>query len=277
VSQVHDVDTAGFNQQVIERSHDLPVVVDFWAEWCEPCKTLGPTLERLADEAGGGFELAKVDVDQNQALAGQMGVQGIPTVVAFKNGQPVSRFTGALPEAQVKEWLSTFLPNPIDDFVTAADDLVNHGRAEEAATMYRKVLEDDATHQSAAVGLASILLADGDADAALEVLEPLPAGAEVDRLRAAARLGRAQDVSVDDLEAKTTADPDNDTHRIDLARARIATQDHELALEHLLEVVAHKGEALDDARTTMLDLFEILGPDHPLTNEYRRRLANTLF
>ena len=106
MSHVKDVDTAGFNQLVIERSHEVPVVVDFWAEWCGPCRTLGPTLERLTDEAAGAFELAKVDVDHNQALAGQMGVQGIPTVVAFKDGQPVSRFTGALPEPQVKEWLN---------------------------------------------------------------------------------------------------------------------------------------------------------------------------
>ncbi|NNC40636.1 MAG: thioredoxin, partial [Acidimicrobiia bacterium] len=108
-----DVDTAGFNEHVIQRSHEVPVVVDFWAEWCGPCKTLGPTLERLTNEAGGVFELAKVDVDQNQELAGQMGVQGIPTVVAFKDGQPVSQFTGALPEAKVKEWLAEFMPNPM--------------------------------------------------------------------------------------------------------------------------------------------------------------------
>ena len=121
MSHVIDVDTAGFNEHVIQRSHEVPVVVDFWAEWCGPCKTLGPTLERLTDEAGGVFELAKVDVDQNQELAGQMGVQGIPTVVAFKDGLPVSQFTGALPEAQVKEWLTEFMPNPMDDFVAAAD------------------------------------------------------------------------------------------------------------------------------------------------------------
>ena len=260
MSHVTDVDTAGFNEQVIQRSHEVPVVVDFWAEWCGPCKTLGPTLERLTDEAGGVFELAKVDVDQNQELAGQMGVQGIPTVVAFKDGLPVSQFTGALPEAKVKEWLAEFMPNPMDDFITAADDLHDHGRIEEAAAMYRKVLEADATHEEAAIALASIMLEAGDTESALAVLEPVPSSAGVDRFRAVVRLATEPGAPTTDLEAAVASAPDNAG-----------------ALDHLLEVVLRKGELTDDARTVMLDVFEVLGADSPITQDYRRRLANALF
>ena len=277
MSHVTDVDTAGFNEHVIQRSHEVPVVVDFWAEWCGPCKTLGPTLERLTDEAGGVFELAKVDVDQNQELAGQMGVQGIPTVVAFKDGLPVSQFTGALPEAQVKEWLTEFMPNPMDDFVAAADDLYDHGRIEEAAAMYRKILEADATHEEAAIALASILLEAGDTESALAVLEPVPSSVGVERVRAAVRLGAEPTTSTGDLEAALAEDPDNEALRIDLARALIGNQDYPGALDQLLEVVSRKGELMDDARTVMLDVFEVLGADSPITQDYRRRLANALF
>lgn len=274
---VRDVDTADFNQQVVERSHEVPVVVDFWAEWCGPCKTLGPTLERLTEEAGGSFELVKIDVDQNQALAGQMGVQGIPTVVAFKDGRPVSQFTGALPEAKVKEWLSEFLPNPMDDFVAAADDLVNQGRTEEAEAMYRKVLDADASHEGAAVALASILLGGGDTEGALAILEPVPSSVAVDRVRAAARLGTGGGAPVQDLEDALAADPDNDRLRIDLAKNLVAAQAYERSLGLLLDVIIRKGELADDARAAMLDVFELLGPENPLTLEYRRRLANALF
>jgi putative thioredoxin len=275
VSNVRDVDTAEFNEQVIQRSHEVPVVVDFWAEWCGPCRTLGPTLERLTDEAGGAFELAKVDVDQNQALAGQMGVQGIPTVVAFKDGQPVSRFTGALPEPQVKEWLTGFVPNPMDDFVFAADDLVDQGRDDEAATMYRKVLETDPAHEGAAVGLASLLLAGGDPDGALSVLQPLPGTPDVERIRAAVRLSGGD--SAEALTARLAADPDNEELQIELSRSLIAGGEYEAGLDRLLDIVAGKGEQADAARAAMLDAFEVLGPDDPRTGAYRRRLASALF
>lgn len=274
---VRDVDTADFNQQVVQRSHEVPVVVDFWAEWCGPCKTLGPTLERLTEEADGSFELAKIDVDQNQALAGQMGVQGIPTVVAFKDGRPVSQFTGALPEAKVREWLSEILPNPMDDFVAAADELANQGRTAEAEAMYRKVLEADPSHEGAAMAVAGILLAGGDAESALAVLEPFPSSAAVDRVRAAARLGTGAGAPVQELEDGLSADPDNDRLRIDLAKKLAAAGAYERGLGLLLEVIIRKGDLADDARSAMLDVFELLGAENPLTPEYRRRLANALF
>ncbi|MDH5422449.1 MAG: thioredoxin [Acidimicrobiia bacterium] len=277
MSHVSDVDTAEFDQQVIERSREIPVVVDFWAEWCGPCKTLGPTLERLAAEADGAFELVKVDVDRNQALAGQIGVQGIPTVIAFKDGRPISRFTGALPEPQVRDWFAAFMPNPLDDFVGAADDLVNQGRTEEAAVMYRKVLDTDPTHEGAAVALASIALDEGDTVQALTILELLPSSTAVDRLRAVARIGRRGDTPADDLTAGLAADPENNQLRIDLAMSLIAGHDYAAGLEHLLEVVARRDDLVDDARSAMLDVFAALGADSPLTAEYRRRLANALF
>jgi len=124
---VRDVDAAAFQRDVVERSKEVPVVVDFWAAWCGPCKILGPILERLAGEHNGGFELAKVDVDSNQTLAGQFGVQGIPTVVGFRDGRPVSRFTGALPEHNVRQWLGGIIPSEADLLVAMAGDRLDEG------------------------------------------------------------------------------------------------------------------------------------------------------
>ena len=133
---VKDVDTAAFQREVIERSKEVPVVVDFWAAWCGPCKVLGPLLEKLAGQFEGGFELAKIDVDSNQALAGRFGVQGIPTVVGFRDGVPVSQFTGALPEPNVLQWLREIVPSEADLLVATAGDLLDEG---DAAAAERRV------------------------------------------------------------------------------------------------------------------------------------------
>ena len=139
----------------INRS-DLPLVVDFWAAWCGPCKVLGPVLEKLADESAGAFELAKVDVDANQALAGQFGVQGIPTVVGFKDGQPVSQFTGALPETQVREWIRELVPSEDDLLANAAADLLAEGNVAAAEEGFRRVLASSPAHGDAATALRDL-------------------------------------------------------------------------------------------------------------------------
>ena len=165
----------------------------------------------------------------------------------------------------------------MDDFVAAADELANQGRTAEAEAMYRKVLEADPSHEGAAVAVAGILLAGGDAESALAVLEPLPSSAAVDRVRAAARLGTGAGAPVQELEDGLSADPDNDRLRIDLAKKLAAAGAYERSLGLLLEVIIRKGDLADDARSAMLDVFELLGPENPLTPEYRRRLANALF
>jgi len=274
---VSDVETADFQREVLDRSHEVPVLVDFWAEWCGPCKVLSPIIEKVVNEAGGRISLAKIDSDGNQQLATQFGVQGIPTVIAFKDGQPVSRFTGALPEAQVREFIGALLPGELELAVEEADRLYEAGDEEEAERILRGVLEADDSHQDAGITLAGMLLDRGDTDEAMQILEPLSSTDEVTAMMAAARMSSAEALDIDALEAAVEADPDDEDAALDLARARGAQGDHEEALAGLLELVERRGERADDARKAMLDIFEVLGNETPLVGEYRRRLATAIF
>jgi len=261
----------------LQRSHEVPVVVDFWAEWCSPCRTLGPTLEHLAAEADGAFILAKVDVDANQELATQFNVQGIPTVIAFRGGMPVDQFTGALPEAAIKEWLDRLLPSELDEMVDQARDAALAGDPVTATHIYRQVLARQPDHPDAGTGLAGLLIADGDTDEAMIVLGKLPQTDEVERLQSAARLTASRGRDVAEIEQRLAEDPDDDAARIELALALAGRAEYEPALDHLLTVVRAKGPQKDEARTAMLDIFEVLGDGHPLTATYRRQLASALF
>lgn len=271
------VNAADFAKEVVARSHVVPVVVDFWAEWCGPCKTLSPILEKLADEYAGGFELAEVDVDANQSLAGQFGVQGIPTIVAFRDGRAVDRFTGALPEVQVRAWLKNLIPTEEDEKANAAEAIAESGDLETAERLYREVLAVDPDHEKAALGLAAILVDADRGTEALEVLEPLPPTPEVERLRATARIAGVDTSSIEDLQAQLAADPDNALVLIHLGRALAAAGRTEEALKSLLKAVELGGDTREEARTAMLDLFQVLGSDHPLTTTFRRKLASALF
>ncbi|MGZ8784776.1 MAG: thioredoxin [Acidimicrobiia bacterium] len=274
---VKDVDNAAFQSEVVERSKQVPVVVDFWAAWCGPCKVLGPLLEKLAAEFEGGFELAKVDVDSNQALAGRFGVQGIPTVVGFKNGLPVSQFTGALPEHNVRQWLRQVVPSEADLLAAAAGDLLDGGDAEAAERDYRQALMIDPHHTDAAIGLASLLIDLERSEEALALLTSIQPTQEVERLQAAARMGAVDTDAIPQLRERLASKPDNVAVRIELGKALAADQQFEASLDLLLEAVALGGETRDAARQGMLDVFEVIGPDNELTVSYRRRLANALF
>jgi putative thioredoxin len=260
---------------VVERSREVPVVVDFWAAWCGPCRVLGPMLERLAEEGGGSWELAKVDVDANQQLAARFGVQGIPTVVGFRDGRPVAQFTGALPEAQVRAFLDDLVPSELDLATEQGALLLEGGDAAGAEAAWRAVLAADPAHIEAGTHLASLLIDRDQPAEALVLLDRLAPTAEVARLRAAAHVLEGSG----DLEVLATAAADPDDHAAGLAygRALAAAGRHAEALERLVEVVAARvGPPSEDARAAMLDLFELLG-DHPLVTEYRRRLASALF
>ena len=274
---IQDITTAEFPQAVLQRSREVPVIVDFWAEWCGPCKTLSPLLEKVTGEADGAFDLVKIDVDDNQQLAADFQVQGIPTVVAFRDGVAVSRFTGALPEASLRTWIEEFMPTALDAKVDAARDAVLSGNAALAELLFRQVLAEDASHVEAGTGLAASLIAAGDTEEALIVLGRLTPNAEVDRLQAAARLSASRDDNVAELEARLENDPSDTQTRIDLARSLAARREYEPALDHLLTVVRDRGDLRDDARQAMLDIFGVLGTEHPLTATYRRLLTNALF
>ena len=274
---VKEVDAPEFGAEVVQRSHEVPVVVDFWAEWCGPCRTLGPMLEALAEEHAGAFELVKVDVDKNQELARQFSVQGIPYVMAFKGGQPVNEFTGALPESEVRAWLDTIVPSALDNQVDLARDAMLDGEPERAKDLLRTVLTEKMDHEEAGTALASLLLSEGRNPEALDVLAPLSPSSEVEKLRATARLISGEEHDLSALTAAVEAEPENSDARLELGQALAAQAEFEPALDHFLAVVRMKNSYLERARTAMVDVFEVLGNDHPLAITYRRELANALY
>lgn len=278
---VIDVGDADFEQRVLVGSETTPVVVDFWAPWCAPCRTLGPVLERLAEEHDGAFVLAKVDVDQAPAVAQTFGIRSIPAVMGFRDGALVGQFVGAQPEPAVRQFLAGVLP-------TEADRLVREGLALAATdpagaeTTLRAALERETRHPRALLGLAR-LLAERDAVAdALPLLERISPNAPVarDAERLAAALRTRLDGTGDEaaLRARVAADPTDLGARLALGRSLAASGQHEAALPELLDVVQRDRHYDDDgARRAMLDLFEVLGPQHPLTDRYRSELAKALF
>ncbi len=276
---VRDADETTFQRDVIERSRQVPVVVDFWAAWCGPCRFLGPVLERLAASANGQWELVKVDVDRNPRLAAQYRVQSIPAVKAFRDGRVVDEFIGALPEAQVRAWLARILPSVADRL--AADGRAAEERGDRAAAeqAYRAALREDPRHAAAATGLARVLLARDALDEAEQVLTPVQSDPEAQRLLARIRFRRAaKSADFAALRARVEAEPRDVAARYELGLALAGDEAYTAALEHLLEAVRlDRKYANDGARRAMIDIFNLLGDQDPRTQEYRRRLATVLF
>lgn len=268
---VRDVTDSDFDSAVVERSRMVPVVVDFWATWCAPCRQLSPIIERIAAEHDGEVELAKVDVDANPQTAAAFGVMSIPTVIAFRDGLPVDAFIGAQPEHAVRAFFQSLAPTEADRLAAAGDGAAGD---EEAEGHYRAALRLEPGHPKAVVGLARVLAQRGDREEARDLLKRIPLDDEARRLLAEIELAGAGG-DLGPLRGRVARDPSDADARLDLGTALAAAGAYEEALQHLL--LAVRGGDREAARQSMLDVFAILGDAHPLVSRYRRELANALF
>ncbi|WP_029004121.1 thioredoxin [Azorhizobium doebereinerae] len=284
---VIDTTTQTFMADVIEESRQRPVLVDFWAPWCGPCKTLGPTIEKAVRGKKGKVKLAKMNIDEHPAIAGRLGIQSIPAVFAFVNGQPVDGFVGALPEGQVVEFIDRLTGGEDADLtqvLDAAEAALAEGDIAPAAEVFAQVLAAEPENLRALAGLARAHVLMGDLDQAEAMLAQVPAGkandpavaavrAAIDLARQTADLGETAG-----LEADVAADPSNHQARFDLALSLAASGKREEALAHLMEIVKRDRTWNEDgARKQLVQLFDAWGPTDPLTVSGRRKLSAILF
>jgi putative thioredoxin len=285
---IKDTTTQAFVRDVIEESRRQPVLVDFWAPWCGPCKQLTPILEKVIKAAKGKAKLVKMNIDEHPAIPGQMGIQSIPAVIAFVNGQPADGFLSALPESQVTAFVERLIKDRVGgeekDLLKAADAALEDGNAAGAADLYAKVLAQDATNTHALAGLARTYVATGALDQAKQMLALIPESkrneAPVAAARAAVELAeQATSLGpIAELEQKVAADPRDHQARYDLALALNAKGRREEALDHLLEIVKRdRAWNEDGARKQLVQLFDAWGPTDEATVAGRRRLSSILF
>ena len=276
---------AGFVADVIEASKAAPVIVDFWATWCGPCKQLTPALEKAVKAAGGAVRLVKIDIDKHPVFAGQMRVQSIPTVVAFDGGKPVDGFTGALPESQVKAFVDKLIPGPV---VSELDELIAMGRESlelgdlgGAAQGFAAALQIAPDNLDAIGGMARAYLAGGDMERAAEATAMAPAGAknaDLESVRATLALAAAGPSDTTEAEKRLAADPNDHQARSDLAAALAARGELEGAADQLLDLIARDRDWNEGAaRAQLLTVFEAAGQGSEITRAGRRRLSSILF
>jgi putative thioredoxin len=278
-SALLDVTDATFATDVLERSKAVPVVVDFWAPWCGPCRVLGPTIERIAAEHVGEVVLTKLNTDENPRTATAFRIQGIPAVKAFRDAKVVAEFTGAVPEPQVRAFFAKLVPSPAERAAKEAHDLARNGDTAAAEARFRDILKTAPSNPDAIVGLASILVARGERDEADTLLERAPADRRAKVMRHRIFLeGFERKHASEDLQGEAAGNPRDPRARYRYGVLLAAREQYEAALDELIESVRlDKTFADGAARKATLAIFDILGLDLPLTKEYQRRLSTVLF
>lgn len=284
---VLDISTQQFGTEVITASATKPVLVDFWAPWCGPCKQLAPALEKAVAKAGGKIKLVKMNIDDHPEVAGQMGIQSIPAVVAFVDGQPKDAFTGAKSEREIDQFIEKLVgpsgPSQLDMALEQAKTLADNDKYQEAAQIYGAILNQQPDNLDALAGYGHLALRTGEIEAAKRVVESIPENTkhpEVEALIAAIQLHEQAESLGDfsELEKKLSEDPDNKDIRFDLAIAFNAAGRREEAADYLLEIIAKDRNWREDgAKSQLLQFFEAWGPTDPATLYGRRRLSSILF
>ncbi len=286
---IKDATDASFVADVIEASRVQPVIVDFWATWCGPCKQLGPALEKAVTAAKGAVKLVKIDVDRNPAYAGQLQVRSIPTVYAFVDGQPVDGFMGALPDSQIKAFIDKLIGpgsapdagSGVDEVLALAAESVALGDLGGAAQAFAQALQIEPGNLKAIAGLARCYLAGGDAERAQEVVDMAPAGAkdaDLDSVKAALKLAAAPASETSVLEQALAADPDDHASRLALATTLASQGRLDAAADHLLTIIERDRDWNDQAaRNQLLTVFEAAGAGSDVVKQGRRRLSAILF
>jgi len=285
---IKDTTTASFKADVLDASSSMPVVVDFWAPWCGPCKQLTPIIEKIVRGHGGKVRLVKVNVDENQAIAAQLRVQSLPTVYAFRDGQPIDGFVGAQPESAIKAFVDRLVADDAEvglaEVLKTGEELLEQGDLQGAAEVFAAVLQEDRTNAEALAGLASCYLQSGDVARAKQTLALVPPDKQglpaVRGIEAAVQLAEKGSDTGDlaAFKARLEADPKDHQARFDLAVGLAARGDRADALELLLDLVRMDRKWNDEAaRKQLLQLFDAWGAKEPLVAEGRRRLSSILF